>query len=579
MTASPPPTAGLATAALRVRVSAMPRLVLDLDLLPQGDPLLKTEPARACPIDLALPDRRLTGDHIVVTSLYEARDAVIATSVAGEIELRLCWMAGPLGAIRMLVQLRTQSDAPRDAELHLPILNHLHPGDPARAPSHMSGRGPIGAEGRPLVRAGRYPLPEAWWSTDGGVAVLARYARDTQEDSGWQPVPDRLAVRPRAEWLDACELVFVACAPGWSGAFQALRGQVRAGLDLAEYRRADLRWYRGQWLQHFTFMYGSEIFDHARQRFDLGRLLDDGRRFGGYDGVLLWPQYPRIGVDERDQWAFYDDLPGGRPGMRALAEQARARGTRVFIPYLPWDVSPAIRHDGPHSAAHELARAVAEIGADGVFLDTMHSIPPHFRREIDRVRPGVAFCSEGQPGIEAIGQITGSWDQAAHDHAGEVDLQRFLFPDHPRFMINRHAIGAHRERVIARALFNGAGLVVWQDVFGEMLPYTVAEAAQISDATGILRRHADCFRGDDALPLVQVAHPDLLANAFIAEDRRAAVTVHNAGPAVIDGDLVAWTQDARQGWARAGSAGEIHNLPRGTLAPGQVAVFTSQPHS
>lgn len=580
MTAPHLPSAALATAALRVRIAATPGLTMDLDLLPEGEPLLKTGAARACPIDLALPDRRLTGDDFLVRSLCETPDAVIATCGAGEIEARLSWMAGPAGAVRMLVQLRTtDGGVPRDGELRLPILAHLHPGDLARVPAHDPGRGPVACDGRPLVRAGRYPLPHSWWSERAGVLVLARYARDTQEERCWQPVPERLPVRLRAEWLDACELVFAACAPGWPGVFRALRAQLRAGLDLAEYQRADCRWYRRQWLQHFTFLYGSEIFDHARQQFDLDRLLDDGLRFGGYDGVLLWPQYPRIGVDERDQWAFYDDLPGGRPGLRALAERARARGIRVFIPYLPWDVFPAAHRGDPSGAARHLARVVADIGADGVFLDTIGSIPTRFRRAIDLARPGVVFCSEGQPGIEAVALITGSWDQARHDHAGEVDLLRFLFPEHPGFMISRHAIGAHRERVIARALFNGAGLVVWQDVFGEVLPYTTTEAAQVRDAIGTLRRHADCFRGADALPLVPTAHPDLLANAFIAADGRAVATVYNAGSGTIAGDLVTWTHDAGQRWTRMGSSGEIRDLPRGHLAPGQVGVFATSPQA
>src|SRR5581483_6205082 len=180
-------------------------------------------------------------------------------------------------------------------------------------------------------------------------------------------------------------------------------------------------WYRRQWLQHFTFLYGGEIFDHTRGRFDANRLLDEGLRFGGYDGLLLWPAYPRIGVDERSQWDFYDDLPGGRAALRELATQARARGGRVFIPYLPWDAPGECRHGEPPVAARELARVIADIDADGVFLDTIGAIPAQFRQEIDRARPGVVFCAEIQPGLPSIAQITGSWDQAEHRHAGEID--------------------------------------------------------------------------------------------------------------------------------------------------------------
>jgi hypothetical protein len=247
---------------------------------------------------------------------------------------------------------------------------------------------------------------------------------------------------------------------------------------------------------------------------------------------------------------------------------------------LPWDAPGECRHGEPPLAAQELARVVADIGADGVFLDTIGNILPQFRREIDRVRRGVVFCAELQPGRQAIAHITGSWDQAEHRHAGEIDLLRFLVPEHVSFMINRHAIGAHRRRGIARALFNGSGLVVWQDVFGEVLPYTDTEADLVRTTIATLRRHADCFRGTDALPLVPSTHPDLQANAFIAADGRATVTVHNGGDGPVDGPLVAWTHDPEQGWVRASEQEENNKpqeVPTGTLMPGEVAVFVSVP--
>jgi hypothetical protein len=553
-----------------------------LTLLPQDDPLLKTEAARACPVAVVVTGRRLSGDDFTVTTLYGGQDTLIATCAASNVELRLSWSRAPLDALCLLLQARTTDGSVVDAELHLPFLGHLHPGDPAQPVCHDPGRGPLAADGRPLVRPGRYPLPRAWWSAHGGIAVLARVAAGVGEADPWRWLSpqDAMPVRLQPAWQDACELVFMACDPGWPGIFAVLRAQLRAGLELQEYHRPDLAWYRHQWLQHFTFLYGGEIFDHAQGRFDVNRLLDAGLRFGGYDGLLLWPAYPRLGVDERSQWEFYDDLPGGRAGLRELATAARARGARVFVPYLPWDAPGECRHGESPVAARELARVVADIGADGVFLDTIGSILPQFRHEIDRTGSGVVFCAELQPGLRAIEHITGSWDQAEHRQTAEVDLLRFLFPEHPSFVINRHAIGAHRQAMIDRALFNGAGLVVWQDVFGEVLPYSSAEAEQVRRTIITLRRFADRFRGTDVLPLVPTAQPDLQANAFMAADGRATVTVHNGGNGPVEGPLVAWTHDAGQGWVRAGEREEStmpQEVPTGTLMPDEVAVFVSGP--
>src|SRR5215207_2663973 len=44
----------------------------------------------------------------------------------------------------------------------------------------------------------------------------------------------------------------------------------------------------------------------------LDSFLDDAQQqFGGYDALILWHAYPRIGFDDRNQFDFYRDMPGG----------------------------------------------------------------------------------------------------------------------------------------------------------------------------------------------------------------------------------------------------------------------------
>ena len=84
-------------------------------------------------------------------------------------------------------------------------------------------------------------------------------------------------------------------------------------------------------------LYSREVFDYETQRFDANKLLKAGLEFGGYDSVLLWYQYPRLGVDERKQWDFNRDIPGGMAGMRSFTQECHKQGVRVFLPYKPWD--------------------------------------------------------------------------------------------------------------------------------------------------------------------------------------------------------------------------------------------------
>lgn len=586
-------SAGLTTTGLSLSISADPYLTQNLTLVPLGDSLLKSAQARAFPVELMLPGGHLRGDDFSVTTLYADQETVIATCGAAGVEVRLTWSLAYAGALRLLIQLRTSDpQVILDGTLRLALLDHIHPGPLEQRPRHDPGRGPLAPDGRPLVRGGQYVLPWSWWSDGAGVAILERRAPDVSFAPTWTPVQRDLPVRLRNEWSNASELVIMPCAAGWLGVFTAWREQLRCGVDLSAYGRPDLAWYRDQWVQHFAFLYGSEIYDHEHRRLDIDRLLDEGQRFGGYDGVLLWPAYPRIGVDERDQFDFYDDLPGGQPAIKALAARARARGARVFIPYLPWDMIPDARHGRPAAAPGKLAQAIADMDIDGVFLDTMDSIRPQFRAAIDVVRPGVVFCAELQPAEALLDQITGSWDQAEHQHTGEVDLLRFLIPEHPRFVINRHAIGAHRERVVGRALFNGMGVVVWQDIFGEVLPFTAGQAALTRDTATILRQFSHCFRGADALPLVPTTHPGIVANGFLASDGTAVVTVYNVSEQSIDGDLVTWqpsdgthydwrqiSHSARAAGAHADGQGVVREIPSGLMAPAELAVFVGAPRS
>ncbi|HKI68126.1 MAG TPA: hypothetical protein VKA67_00945, partial [Verrucomicrobiae bacterium] len=166
------------------------------------------------------------------------------------------------------------------------------------------------------------------------------------------------------------------------------------------YRRPEFAWARRCFACNFLMLFDEAFYDYRRNVFKVKSYLDQGRReFGGYDAVVLWHAYPRIGFDERNQFDFYRDQPGGLPGLRKLVGALHKREVKVFIDYNPWDTGT--RREGV-SDVDALVEIVRAIGADGIFLDTMDQGAAALRAKLDSVRPGLVLESEGALPLERI---------------------------------------------------------------------------------------------------------------------------------------------------------------------------------
>jgi hypothetical protein len=128
------------------------------------------------------------------------------------------------------------------------------------------------------------------------------------------------------------------------------------------------------------------FYDHRKGRYQVREFLERGRtEFGGYDSIVLWHAYPRIGLDNRNQFDFYRDMPGGLAGLREVVNTAHSAGVKVFINYNPWD--ERTRREGKPDL-EGLVEMIVALDADAIFLDTMDRGSPEFRARLDAVRPG-----------------------------------------------------------------------------------------------------------------------------------------------------------------------------------------------
>eukprot|EP00666_Eupelagonemidae_sp_cell4sb_P005691 gene5691-6269_t len=53
------------------------------------------------------------------------------------------------------------------------------------------------------------------------------------------------------------------------------------------------------------------FWDSDREQFTVSKYLRDLKnRFGGIDSIIIWPSYPNLGIDTRNQYDFFRAMPG-----------------------------------------------------------------------------------------------------------------------------------------------------------------------------------------------------------------------------------------------------------------------------
>ena len=265
------------------------------------------------------------------------------------------------------------------------------------------------------------------------------------------------------------------------------------GMDRRLYDEPSQKWLTKAYTCHFTFMYDRSFYDPQSGKYTMDSFLDDGEKeFGGYDVLLLWHAYPRIGVDRRNQLEIYRDMPGGLAGLRDLVRQCHQRHVRVFINYNPWDTGT--NREGKTDEDF-LVQLVEETQVDGIFLDTMHGDSPVLRRKLDAVRPGITLSPEGNPAILDLGLCNSSWAQGCYDpEPPSLDHRKWLEPRHMRWQIWRWNL-SHQEE-IRRAFFSGSGMIVWENVFGTYNPWNANDRRLWRRAASILRQYSELFSSD-----------------------------------------------------------------------------------
>jgi formylglycine-generating enzyme required for sulfatase activity len=316
----------------------------------------------------------------------------------------------------------------------------------------------------------------------------------------------------------------------------AWREATRRRLNYSDalYHRPEFAWANRCFSCCFLMLGDEMFYDPARSGFRVQAFLEHGRReFSGYDAVVLWHAYPRIGFDGRNQFDFYRDMPGGLPGLRKVVRVLHARGVKVFIDYNPWDTGT--RHEG-QSDLDALVEIIRAIEADGVFLDTMDQGAAGFRAKLDAARPGVGLESEGALPLERVNDHHLSWAQwFADSEVPGVLRNKWFERGHMQHQVKRWDRDHSGE--LHTAWMNGSGIMIWENVFGTWNGWRARDRSIARAMLPIQRRFAEIFAGENWTPLVPTEHAQVYASEWAGDNLRLWTLV-NRSEQSIHGNLL-----------------------------------------
>lgn len=301
--------------------------------------------------------------------------------------------------------------------------------------------------------------------------------------------------------------------------------------DTSLYEREDLKWIKESYLIILQMAWDREFYDRMTGRYNYPEVLKKGTElFGNIDVYGIWPTWPRLGLDQRNQFDLYRDLPGGTQQLKNFIKISRPLNTRFFIAYNPWDNST--RKEDHFKG---MAQLIAETDADGVILDTKGSSSYELQAAADSVKRGVIMYSEGMAVPKDMPGIISGRVHNAIFLSPELNLNKLIKPDFSIFRVCD--VGedlVHRE--LAIAFFNGYGTELNMFRPGGRDDDYRDDMKYLGRTTFILRQNSDAFIDQDWTPLVPTAIDNVYVNLWKSGEKKI-YTILSMRPEGVNGKL------------------------------------------
>jgi formylglycine-generating enzyme required for sulfatase activity len=323
----------------------------------------------------------------------------------------------------------------------------------------------------------------------------------------------------------------------WLAGMLAYREENRPRVQPPEtgdpYAASALLWVQRGFIQPLMMAHERYFYDPGSRRYTVSHYLGDLRhRYGGIDSVLIWPTYPNIGIDNRNQFDLWRDMPGGLAGLHNVVSDFQAAGVHVLIPIMIWDTGTRDEGVPMPQALAELAKT---IGADGFNGDTMSPVTREFYSEPMKIGHPMAIEPEVGLGdhLEALGWNVLSWGYWwPYQSQPGVDRYKWIEPRHLTHVCDRWA--HDRTDMLQYAFFNGDGYVSWENIWGIWNQFTDRDANALRRISAIYRAFPDLLVSAQYEPFVRTVQSGVFATKFPG-DGETLWTLINRNDSLVSG--------------------------------------------
>jgi formylglycine-generating enzyme required for sulfatase activity len=309
--------------------------------------------------------------------------------------------------------------------------------------------------------------------------------------------------------------------------------RIRVGYSDELYSLPSLQWTQSSFIQTQMMVEDRYLYDPVSRKYTVDRFLDDlVKRYGGVDAVLVWPTYPNLGVDNRNQLDLVEAMPGGIQGVRTMVADFHRRGVRVLFPMMMWD--QGTRHpDKPWPEA--LAQLMKAVDADGMNGDTQDGIPQDFSDAALKISHPLALEPEISPPDEALAWNLLTWGQYQFSFEPRVDRFKWLEPRHMVNISDRW----NRNKVddLQFAFFNGVGWESWENIWGIWNGITPRDAEMTRQMATMERALAPYLESPDWEPYYPTLNYGIYASRWPHGDN-TVWTIVNRNEYDVDGEQI-----------------------------------------